>query len=531
MEEKYVALLMQKIKTNKGVYFLKPVSVIRDSVIDDNDIITDSKGKKYHSCYDFEFYLNKKENFCYSYPVSHSYLETYYKSDIFSESVLQYVSNLNKNMYFAALNSKTQQVSISLLNQDKLKDKESDLFLKEILKKYEIDEKQTIEITIPEELLDIIIKASDENQKEKVDNYLQGLKQICENAKQEIQKNQQEESKTNLISQTIEQKHPVSRKSVFEIYELLKKEVIGQDETIQKILSALAVDEFADDPNKKCRGIIVGPTGTGKTQIMRSLSNIISRPFVNVDSTQITVSGYVGGTIEDNIIKPLIEKSNGNIDVAEHGIVNLDEIDKKGSSKNNDVSGRGVLNSLLPFLDGTRYEVKYGQNSCIFDSSNLTIFASGAFTNVFDSLNEKDTSVGFNTSRVKEEKMLTRQDLIKLGNMPNEFIGRFSILSIMNNLMQKDFEDILTQSKNSQLLFMKEYLLKSYNVKLDYEDKFINEVAKKAMDLKLGGRALKTIIEESIQYARWEVLTNNSKYKELILLGETVENPKKYILK
>ena len=519
MEDKVVAILAKKIKTNNGVYFLQPISTVRDGMLDENDILTTLDGKNYYSCHDVSFYNDKKQTLCYMYPLFQSDLQMTYQHEIFSENILEYVNDIKKNIYFATITD-SNEVNIAMMNQEKLKDVDSDLFIKRMVCR--ISQGPDITLQIPKSLIDQLYSYLDNNDIESAKKIISLLQQVCV----KVEEKRSEKQEVKEVS-----KEPDTEKiiTVKDVYNMMKSEIVGQDETIKKVLSSLDIDEYASDASQKRRLLIVGSTGCGKTQIMRSLSNILARPLVIVDTTQITMSGYVGGTIEENILRPLIERAGGDIVLAQSGIVDLDEIDKKGSSDNYDVSGRGVLNALLPFLDGTVYNVKYDKITYEFDTSNLSVFATGAFTSVFNSIKDEKT-LGFGKEK-RDYKNLTIEDIINIGNIPNEFMGRFSNVSIMNNLTVSDYEKILTESKISDLLFVKNYLLDCYNVDLKYTDSYITEIAKKAIELKLGGRALKRIIDTSISVARWEIITSDSSYKELILDKEAVNDPKKYILR
>lgn len=511
MNEKVVAILAKKIKTNNGVYFLKLHKTVYDSLIDSDDYLITSEGKRYHSCYDFKFYNDEKEEHCYMYPILQSNLESIYEDDSFADCLAHYTQDLNKNMYFAALTK--DEVKVSFLLQEKLKDANSDLYIKHIVSC--INNNEAI-VSIPESMILNLKSKIDSNNITEASTIVNNFASICDAVK-EYHEKEEKTSEEEVIDIPIK-----------DIYDKMKEEIIGQDETIKKVLGSVDIDDYAYDTQQKRRLLIIGSTGSGKTQIMRSLAKILNKPLVVVDTTQITMNGYVGGTIEENILIPLLVAAGGDIVLAQSGIVDLDEIDKKGSENNHDVSGRGVLNTLLPFLDGTTYNVKYNRSNITFDTSNLTVFATGAFTNVFDSI-KGETALGFGKSK-RDSNSVRIEDLIKIGGIPSEFMGRFSNISVMNTLTVTDFEKIITESKISDLAFIKEYLLNCYNVELKYDDSFITEVAKKAIDLKLGGRALKRIIDDAISVAKWEIITQN-KFKELILNKDSVNDPKKYILR
>lgn len=305
--------------------------------------------------------------------------------------------------------------------------------------------------------------------------------------------------------------------------------IIGQEKAKKTIISSIITNKLGDSKSKNAC-LLVGPTGSGKTLIAETVSEYFKVPILIIDTTQLTVPGYVGSNIED-FLNQLIIKANGDIKKAEEGIVVFDEIDKKGSEKNDDVSGKGVLNTLLPFLSGTTYNVKYNGKNIPFDTSKLTIFATGAFTDVAKykngSSNYTETKIGFNRENstiVSEDIKYPKfeiEDFVKYGNMPIELMGRFSNIIQLDGHTKKSLKTILIDSKRSQLIAYKN-ILNKINVDLTWTEDYLDAVAEKALNLKTGARSLKATVEESISEARWEIFENMEKYRQIILSKETV---------
>ena len=510
MKEKYCAILMQKETLGNDYFLYKPVDIIEGTL--NNDIFETNMRREYLSMND-AILSKSEEDYCFANAIELYKLNQMYgiNNENMNEQLARYYEDFNTLIYIGhvnALNTKIDTQEFDLYNLDKSFSLEnitpkqfSDLMLNFLNSKEEY-------IELKNAIFDIIKKYDEkyeikDNLKEKI--HLEREKELNEIFKEE---------KKFL--------------NVKDLYYQTKKVVKGQDEAIKKIVSAIKIDGFAKIPSERNRCLIVGKTGCGKTEIIRTIGSIIDKPFVRTDSTQITVAGYVGGTIEGNILLPLLSMCNGDLSRAENGIVALDEIDKKGSSSNDDVSGRGVLNSLLPFLDGTEFNVKYNNRNYRFDTSKLTVFALGAFMNILDY--ETKNVIGFNKNQV-EKKEITLDDFSKIGMMPSEFIGRFPVLVMMNELKLNDYIDILTNSKNSSIQFYERFFSEEYNIKLNYTDSFIEEVARKAMNLKTGARSIKRIIEDSIEDVRWKVMTNECQYREIILDEQTVNNPKIYKIK
>lgn len=322
--------------------------------------------------------------------------------------------------------------------------------------------------------------------------------------------------------------------------EFFDKKIIGQEQAKIDVISALFMNSLLDDPNSKNSCLLIGPTGSGKTLIAKAASEFLDLPCVCIDTTQLSAPGYVGSNLEDFLVR-LISVADGDIERAERGIVILDEIDKKGTDNNDDVSGRGVLNTLLPFIQGTTYnlpnESSLAKRKSSFDTSRLTIFATGAFTGVNNQKgysSYSNSSIGFNVGDkdtkedIKYDK-ISREDLEKYGKMPIELLGRFTTITQLSGHTKESLKTILTDSNESALLKEKEKLA-VVNINLKWNDEYLDKVAEHALELKTGARSLKSTVEASISSARWEAITNLGEITGIVLNGEAVTNPDKAIL-
>lgn len=254
------------------------------------------------------------------------------------------------------------------------------------------------------------------------------------------------------------------------------------------------------------------------------MQEYLNVPVEIVDITQVSVAGYVGANVEDSLVS-LLKKAKGNQEVAENGIIVFNEIDKKGTKDNGDISGRGVLNSLLPFMEGTIYTVYYGGQKYDFDTSKLTIFATGAFSDVIEM--KKKKSVGFikNDGLTKDNNyvFVTLDDLNEHGDIPMELLGRFTHILSLPEPSIKRLKRILISSKYSPL-YLKQLIFLKMNILLTCTEEFIDEVAKKAYSMKTGARSLNSIIEDTLKEVEWFLLTHPQEYKEILLTEETIVN-------
>lgn len=301
------------------------------------------------------------------------------------------------------------------------------------------------------------------------------------------------------------------------MYTSIKKTIISQDEQIMQILTALfknqkVVDsDFDIDLIAKLKEniLIYGSTGTGKTEILKRISKLYNIPIVIEDATSLSETGYQGRKITD-MLEDLCLAANGNIKLAEKGILVIDEFDKlaeKSGDNQSHVSRLGVQRSLLKLLDGTLFYFDNKQ----FDSSRLTIVCVGAFTGI---TNEDDY------------KQLTSEDFTKYGII-RELISRFSKTIAMNSLEKGDIIEILKKSDFSPLNTYKK-LFDMLQVEFDFTDEFVEYIANLAVTKNSGARSLKTVFDDCVSSALFKIFAGE--YSKISLIKPENENETPYIL-
>lgn len=324
------------------------------------------------------------------------------------------------------------------------------------------------------------------------------------------------------------QKVILSDINIDELVGLVTKTVVHQDDAVRRLV--LEIERNLESDGEKDGILITGSTGVGKTMTINLIAKYLDRPVKIIDSTQLTVPGYVGKSVEDYLYE-LLRDCNGDVERAEQAIIFFDEIDKKGSEKKSDISGQGVLNVLLKFLDGTEYNVTSnrqisGQVQKI-STKNMLVLAGGSFADVYKNSGPKQ--IGFLDGE-KKEYVPSATDFVEKGMMTKDFIGRFPIIIHYNDLDAKALVDVLVNSEASPLKRERDVFSKA-GVKLTVTEDYMEAVARAAINMETGARGLKGIVKNTTWPSYDKVKSESGVYREVVLDEKTVSDNKVYVLR
>lgn len=525
-----VAVMMERIPLSDWGFIFRPIDIITGKIDETENVFITEQQTFYYNMNDCALF-SSDGRLCYGYETSIEKLKAKSPTQELKDVLRDYFGYISQYCYMGYYSDRTGNIEIIIIPLDSIEN------LSTRKRTFTYEEEELVLTLSRNDVESILFDISNERLAMLLERFTKYRKSFISLEKSSSRPQATIASSNNKIPQAAAQLQSISQSALLpeakertksiDIADLYQKVTLGiksQDEQVREIITTIAMN-YINNGAHNSHILISGPTGTGKSEIINLISKHINVPMTSYDMTQVSMTGYVGKSIDD-ILMRLYFNANKDLEKAENGILVLDEIDKKASHDNGDVACRGVLNSLLKVLDGTIFDLNFGKEGVVsFDTSKLTIVAMGAFSNL---KSQHSNPIGFNQITKKIPIDICVEDYVQYG-IPEEFLGRFTTIVNLNPLTVEDLKTILLTSTISPLV-MKRLVLNELGVQINCTDEFIEEVAKSAIAMKTGARALRSIVEYSLKNAEFEILKDR-KYSNLMLDGETVYDNKAYVLK
>ena len=371
--------------------------------------------------------------------------------------------------------------------------------------------------------------------------FLNGNKKAKVKKSKKLKKASKKEAKNIFLEETAnpllyEAEHEeASIPSINSIEDEVLECIVGQDKQVRQIITAIyRTIEFE---NMKTNLLVIGNSGTGKTETVTQIAKRLNIPYTIEDATKYTKEGYYGNDVE-NMISNLLDNANQNVERAQHGIIIIDEIDKKAGHADYDISGTDVLKSLLKIIEGTTIKMynpedPYSDEKINFNTKDIVIIFLGAFSGL-EKIRDKrlnSTPLGFSSKTRESETTKPRylkKDLVEYG-MPEEFVGRIDTIIEMNKLNKENLVTILESSRLS-IFRIYEAELEKKGIALDYNSKLFEAIAEESLALDTGARELKNTVNYVFENIMYDVISNPGKYSKCTLDLDIVHDNTKYKL-
>lgn len=529
---KDVAMLLKRVEISKDCTIYLPVDVIMGRYDGEDEIFETISGECYSNISDNIISADKKE-FCFIDAFTDiELMDTFGGVDkcSYNDAIRNYARRYEKKIYINFAGEYVNGISKDHLfyefRLDELASEKHDVkemgdllaYIKEVNKKVR-ELKDSLNSSLGKKRVLDSISANTEAFVTLYNNLVEPEEQYVKKGAKKIL---MQEDALN-VTKTYPTKNPGS------ICKYIKSTIKGQDEKVEELVyGILRLERIKNNyPDKNAGVLLTGRTGTGKTKIVSILGQCLNRPVFVIDATQLSVPGYVGMSIEDFLQQLYNEVTD--MKKIEKAIIVFDEIDKKGSSKNEDVSGKGVLNTLLKFLDGTTYKIKEGKT---INTKNMIVIFSGAFSNVYD-YGKTSKNIGF----VNDEPTYTEIDtteFMKKAQFPDESVGRFPVHVHLNDLTKDDLINILQNSKESDIEVQKR-IFQEMGFRLEVSDDYYEKAAELAIKEKTGARSLQKIVQAStfnaFMWASNSLYDNPNNIDTILISAKTIESPENFELK
>lgn len=570
-EEKYLATLMQKHFLGDNCFIYSVIATTEGTYSINDKTFIDDRGNTYFSILD-KTLMYSEVPYSYANLIPISSLGDILQEELSYDEAVTHYENLCKQVVYLVALTRDNEVFCTPLNVTELIDRNtlvrrqqlngntSSQNISETVDEYDNDEEEK-EFEFATDLVKLVsdIVAGNYSLKElknlqgEITKSLEELDAVRDTLDLQIEASEKGEATVQLRSEDeyyddfdLEEELDADQEveevvnplpfDVNSLYEKISKTLIAQDEQVRRML--VSILKLSMKKHNKMGILLTGSTGTGKTKMMELMAKYVDRPFLLVDSTQLTVPGIVGTSIEQYLWQ-LYKDCNYDIEKAQKAIVYFDEIDKKGSVNKSDVFGKGVLNVLLKFMDGTKYtacenpQIVTSNSSVKIDTSNMIVIAGGAFNDVYKNMKQK-RKLGIYTEEErnkheKEKLVPTIEDFVEKSMMTDEFMGRVPIIVRMNDWTPETMKRLLLESDESPLTEEQE-CFERCGVKLTVTDEYLDALSTKACSRGFGARGLAGLVEDTTNKPFDIVSSEFGVYSEVLLDKDVFENTDSYQL-
>ena len=538
--EKYLATAMKTYRLKENYYIYISSHYIIGKYNENTKVFEDENGNNYLNILDSNSFLKNNMGLFFNI-ISLKDLNSVVEEEILKKKKkISEFEDLTKSAIILSINDGTDSKRLITINLEKLIYMEDRGYFDEEEEYEEDDENMSPEIE--ELILDIIydkysidelkeIKSSLIKTYNDIESAIDTIDLKVEGTLLDEETTQESEKNSLVIDSETKQICTYKDIDIDDVFLKVTESLICQDEAARRLIVEMVRKEM--NPIKKKEGILlVGATGVGKTKLATLVSKYFERPFKKINATSLTVPGYIGRDIEEELWD-LYESCGYDLEKTEQAIISFDEIDKKSSNKNSDISGKGVLNLLLPFIEGSVYEATDNMHSkkrtVKIDTSKMIVLLAGAYTDVLNNLVENG-KVGFNGSVGKIKREVTAKDFVKKGLVPDELVGRISIIKL-KDFYAEEIKKVMLEGSDSAIK-IQEKIFAELGVKLTFTDAYSYLIAKRAEERGTGARGLNAIIDESTWCAFDEIYKKDNRgiYSEVILTEKTVSDPSNFQL-
>lgn len=554
-EELRYALIVKKYYLGRGphyekIYMFRPIEMLDGSLAEDEITFLNNNGREYYPI-DYvigEGIINAEEAYteCFSLDELYSIFNISTQEEVY----YHYKDRLDKLVYIGVDHAPEQpgtEFDLKELNKKELIEYGIDKYtlgtehkisisqINELLERNDIEGLKSIFSSLEDvEGMRAPEKVNTKEQGEEIDPQEDDVKLYRRDTSlPEVIENKTEDNSKEVLT---------PRQKIKKLRKVLKETIVGQRRAIDIVCYALYKNLRLPDGEKRTAPLLIGPTGSGKTLMLETIEKVLDIPTRIVDANTLSTTGYRGKDITD-YLATLIEKAGGDLRKAEHGIVCIDEIDKKGSEDNEDVGGKGVINQTLKFIEGGTYDVECminGRKRVVhFNTKNLTVCLSGAFPEIYkqkskEKKEKNKNTIGFNghIEPIKEvdtddykDIVIKTEDISDTAKMGPEFAGRVLIVKF-DRLTVDELIEQMENSKASEL-DNERRLLAEDNIILGYDSKFVRKIAEDAYALGTGGRGVRNIIEQNFSGIVTKIVFDDDTYDEnkpFLIYGTTNED-------